>query len=1536
MKKTLLVASILVTGLFAWAEGPCEKSISINFSGGQRSDNHVCPMSGSETYGAYPVVGDNWNNVPTHVTTGLTGLKDGEGHVLEGVTESNTTGCNWSLGAGASANNIFYGYLDDGSTTTLTGLTHENGFSSTCTVYVYFSNDGSNTFTPLAVNGVEYTFADGVVKQGSTAWGSNSYSKNNSLVLGGDYLKVENVTMPADGTLVIAPKTGIPGARCGIAAIQVVFFSPQVVASCDPYEGAVSIDGAAASATATKDAEMGELLAATLVATPAPGYRFVRWDGETASLTSESSPNAAQVNVETYGRSALKAVFELVDPYTYALSVNFSGGRGNDNTLCAMSGTDSYGAFPVAGNNWNNISTHVTSNLATLKWNDGIVLFGITESNTSGNNWALGSSVGANNLFYSYLDDGSSTTFTGFTRARGFPATCTVYVYNSTDTKNIAFLPMSVNGVAYTFAGGEVKPGTSNWGATAKAQGNALELGGDYLAIENVPVPADGTLVIAPHGAMNTNVSRGGVAAIQVAFEVPATFTVRASCDATMGTVQFGTGAPGAAVAVTGTHAAEFSTTLRAIPAAGYTFSHWAGGTPAIDGSAENAEVTVRTQLPIQLTAVFMPDTVPLTATWKGQGTRGDLADPANWDCRNRSGGVIDGAVPTDRTDVTVSGTVIFDWPEGQTLACRSLAMACELADDCDWRGFGEIGFTGTVDLKSHALTVGSLYGTGTITNTSTSGEPSVVHVVVDEGETATNTGVVLTGAIRLVKEGVGSFTVAASNQTYTGGTDITAGTFVLGTNVHPMGPGDGTKNVMVRAGAMLDIGNMFSSTGAVYNYIDLAGTIRVSGTAENNAWNADNYWHNAITLAGDATITGGWFYFGHGTLTRTLTLNGHTLTLNFTTGESYAINLRTDETGGRIAVTAGSLQTSNNVDFSTVDVDFTGNAYVFLASDCLVRDFTYAVNKWRTHGAATQMFVGGRYTVGQYRPPVTLLDGATLDLSSQTSCWNADGTPAATGANNRTITQPGRVLFADGATIKVNIGEREVSSGLKLAQWTVKPNNVTFEFSTPIEGASLAYNEYELYVSVDSQPVIGVWTGKGDPANPLDPANWACTNKLGQAVAGALPVSQTSVTIPEGSVFNCPATSPLVCKDVYLPSVLSGDCDWSGIDAPLFGTLDLQGRKLTLSHLSGDFIITDSSSGTPGELHLAVAEGASLNNAAIPFTGNLRLVKDGAGTLTVSKANQSYTGGTEVAAGTLVLGTATHPMGTGDGSRDVVVRKGATVDINRCYNSNTCIYNYIDLAGTIRIVGTKEGDSWNTAYCWHNAITLADNATIAGGWFYFGHGTLPRTLTLNNHTLTLNLTTGEIFANRLSTDATGGRIVVNAGGVQTAADIDFSTVDVDFTGNAYVFLSNDCFVKDFSYAVNKWRTHGGATQVYVNGTYTAGTYRPPTTLKNGATLDLSAQTDVWSAKGQAATTGANNRTITTPGKVSFAPGGVQVKLGARDFPERQKVKIVDWDGAPEGTSFKPTTETMDRIVLKVADDGLYAYNEGGLVLIVR
>jgi hypothetical protein len=123
--------------------------------------------------------------------------------------------------------------------------------------------------------------------------------------------------------------------------------------------------------------------------------------------------------------------------------------------------------------------------------------------------------------------------------------------------------------------------------------------------------------------------------------------------------------------------------------------------------------------------------------------------------------------------------------------------------------------------------------------------------------------------------------------------------------------------------------------------------------------------------------------------------------------------------------------------------------------------------------------------------------------------------------------------------------------------------------------------------------------------------------------------------------------------------------------------------------------------------------------------------------------------------------------------------------------------------------------------------------------------------------------------------------------------------------------------------------------QIFVNGRYVAGAYRPPLTLKNGATLDLSGVEESWSAKGQAASSGNNNRTFQTPGLVTFEnDAGITVDLGERKFVNGL-TKVVDWASKPTA-SFELGSTKQKGLSLKVSADGLYVNAAPGLTIFVR
>ena len=140
-----------------------EVVLSVNFSGGNSTDTETGPVTA--TAGAVPVSGDYWNNIPTHMTTGRDNLIWDDGSVRDGVTVDTTTANNWTTGQNPGASNLFYSYLDDTDVSaTVNGLTAENGFPATCTVYVYMSCDNaSRRFYPPKVNDIQYSYWNGAV-----------------------------------------------------------------------------------------------------------------------------------------------------------------------------------------------------------------------------------------------------------------------------------------------------------------------------------------------------------------------------------------------------------------------------------------------------------------------------------------------------------------------------------------------------------------------------------------------------------------------------------------------------------------------------------------------------------------------------------------------------------------------------------------------------------------------------------------------------------------------------------------------------------------------------------------------------------------------------------------------------------------------------------------------------------------------------------------------------------------------------------------------------------------------------------------------------------------------------------------------------------------------------------------------------------------------------------------------------------------------------------------------------------------------------
>ena len=177
------------------------------------------------------------------------------------------------------------------------------------------------------------------------------------------------------------------------------------------------------------------------------------------------------------------------------------------------------------------------------------------------------------------------------------------------------------------------------------------------------------------------------------------------------------------------------------------------------------------------------------------------------------------------------------------------------------------------------------------------------LQVDVPAGTVQTNDCIALDGALRLVKDGAGSFTAAFPDQTYRGGTVISNGTLAAGLagDVAPLGKPNGTVDdasaVTVCAGGTFDA----SGLGGWWNYPFLldGGTLRC--VMAEIAAPADTFRHIALAADSRLDVAGG-FVMGDGTGTNgCLNLGGHVLTASVSSNGLWTLDLPS-VTAGMIA----------------------------------------------------------------------------------------------------------------------------------------------------------------------------------------------------------------------------------------------------------------------------------------------------------------------------------------------------------------------------------------------------------------------------------------------------------------------------------------------------------------------------------------------------------------------------------------------------------------------------------------------------------
>ena len=486
------------------------------------------------------------------------------------------------------------------------------------------------------------------------------------------------------------------------------------------------------------------------------------------------------------------------------------------------------------------------------------------------------------------------------------------------------------------------------------------------------------------------------------------------------------------------------------------------------------------------------------------------------------------------------------------------------------------------------------------------------------------------------------------------------------------------------------------------------------------------------------------------------------------------------------------------------------------------------------------------------------------------------------------------------------------------------------------ILGASMAST---LATAEDPSTVrTALWKGAGAAGVMTDAANWECRNANGEIVSGAIPSAlHTVVSFGElVSGFDLMDEDDVIWASFAQPVniKLGSNTDWTGCSA-LFAsgaTIDLNGfsLKVTDAVLGGSsFTDTSVDAEKPGTLQVAVASG-TVDDSATPISGNMKLVKDGAGTLLMSKPQQLYTGGTFVNEGRIHVGVPGNELPVGADLSEIHVAPQGTFNLNGKYH--ICHYKiYLDggkLENSVQMTDQRT-DSIGFIALTADSVFNAHQATVLKcNW-----PENPAVFDMGGHTLTINMGNDGTYLDMQWCTFRNGKVKVNNGifRVDGLAEVTGDAADFDIASQR-IELYKPISTHDFTCRVTSNGDYGDDQPVNVFGLFRpVSQYFPHVVMQDGSSIDLSK--DVvgdaeWS------THSALPRDWK---RVTFNPGAtVTLKLDGRTINPVGEW-IVKWTEPTDSTvKFELDENWKKRWSLKVREVGIWMAKIPGTVIFVR
>jgi fibronectin-binding autotransporter adhesin len=809
----------------------------------------------------------------------------------------------------------------------------------------------------------------------------------------------------------------------------------------------------------------------------------------------------------------------------------------------------------------------------------------------------------------------------------------------------------------------------------------------------------------------------------------------------------------------------------------------------------------------------------------------------------------------------------------------------------------------GTLDLYDTDQTIGSLSGTGAVTN---SGSTASVLTVGADGNYTEFDGLIENGSGGLGLTVIGGQLTLGGDNTYTGGTILDGGGLQLGNGTSGF---DGSL-----AGNITDDGSL---TFDYYADETFSGVITGTGSVTDSGpgtatLSSESAYFGTTTVDANATLKAGvanafspdsdYTVNSEGTLN----LGGHSQTLGSLAGSGMV----TDSASGTIALTTQA--DGNSTLFSGTIQNGSGTVELFVAGAG-----SLALTGSQTYTVGTTIDAGGTLQLG---------DGATANGSVDCSITD-DGTlvfanpdsqnfsEAISGSGSLVVSGPGALTLSGSSSYT---GTTTVDADVALTAGATDAlsdaSNFTVLGTLDLAGYGQTIGTLAGNGTVESSSGSAVLTTTTSVDNPTE-FDGVLENEggtLGLTVAGAGTLTLTGVNTYSGATaIDTGATLLAAASDTF--------SDNSGYTVS--GTLQLGGLNEAVPSIAGSGTVENGAAGTIS--YLTVGDDGSSDTFAGTIedgSGVLGVIKTGSNTLTLS-GTATYSGGTTGSIADAPSGLVSKDVSSG-GTFDLEGQNWTfsslsgddTVTVTNSDSGTTAILTILNssadtFSGTIQDDGTGKVE---LVFAGSATFTLDGTSTYSG----------PTTIDAG-----ATLAAGVADAFSANSDLT-----INAGGTLDLANFDeeigslsgSGTVTNSVSGTSILTVGADNSSKTFSGTIENGDSGAGLVALTVSGTGIAtltgtSTYTGGTTINSSATLQLGDGT---------ANNGVVAGGIVDYGTLVFANATAQTYAGAISETGAVTVNGLDTITLSGSSTYSGMTTITAGTLQAGADDTLSANSE--------